>query len=176
MTLTPAPASGPSIVSKALRAMVLAYQAASAGRSPACRFVPSCSDYALEAIERFGARKGIPLVLRRLARCRPGGPFGLDPVPGRPNLVPEDLGASAGGRTSEDGTRQGPSQEGAGPEGVCPDCAGPDCAGPDCSGPDGAGPEDLSPGTFLRPGSGSGGTPRGLVMSVARSEAEKRTA
>jgi uncharacterized protein len=81
MTVTDAPASRPSVATKALRVMILAYQAASGGRSPACRFVPSCSNYALEAIDRFGARKGLPLVMRRLARCRPGGPFGLDTVP-----------------------------------------------------------------------------------------------
>jgi len=81
MTVTSAPVSRPSVSAKVLRAMILAYQAATSGRSPACRFVPSCSDYALEAIDRFGARKGSALVARRLARCRPGGPFGLDPVP-----------------------------------------------------------------------------------------------
>jgi uncharacterized protein len=81
MSVTNAPLSRPSLAAKALRAMILTYQAASFGRRPACRFVPSCSNYALEAIDRFGAKKGIPLVLRRLGRCRPGGPFGLDPVP-----------------------------------------------------------------------------------------------
>jgi uncharacterized protein len=81
MTVTSAPVSRPSVATKALRLMIFAYQSATAGRSPACRFVPSCSTYALEAIERFGARKGTSLAIRRLARCRPGGPFGLDPVP-----------------------------------------------------------------------------------------------
>jgi uncharacterized protein len=81
MTLDSASVSRPSIASKVLRGMILTYQAATMGRSPACRFVPSCSDYAMEAIRRFGARKGIPMALRRLGRCRPGGPFGLDPVP-----------------------------------------------------------------------------------------------
>ncbi len=79
--MTSAPVPRPSVAARALRVMILAYQAASGGRSPACRFVPSCSEYALEAIGRFGARKGVPLVLGRLVRCRPGGPFGLDPVP-----------------------------------------------------------------------------------------------
>ena len=86
MTLTSAPASTPSVAAKALRVMVLAYQALTAGRSPACRFVPSCSDYALEALQRFGAWRGISLIVRRLARCRPGGPFGLDPVPENTSL------------------------------------------------------------------------------------------
>jgi putative component of membrane protein insertase Oxa1/YidC/SpoIIIJ protein YidD len=81
MTLTSAPVSRPSIASKALRGMILAYQAVTAGRSPACRFVPSCSGYAVEAIQRFGVRRATPMVIRRLGRCRPGGPFGFDPVP-----------------------------------------------------------------------------------------------
>jgi putative membrane protein insertion efficiency factor len=46
-----------------------------------CRFVPSCSSYALEAIERHGPCRGGWLALRRLARCRPGGGSGYDPVP-----------------------------------------------------------------------------------------------
>ena len=46
-----------------------------------CRFEPTCSHYAVEALERHGARRGSWLVLRRLARCRPGAARGTDPVP-----------------------------------------------------------------------------------------------
>ena len=46
-----------------------------------CRFQPTCSAYALEAIETHGAVRGVWLTLRRLARCRPGGGSGYDPVP-----------------------------------------------------------------------------------------------
>lgn len=46
-----------------------------------CRFQPTCSAYALEALERHGAVRGTVLTLRRLARCRPGGGSGHDPVP-----------------------------------------------------------------------------------------------
>ncbi|MEO8522528.1 MAG: membrane protein insertion efficiency factor YidD [Acidobacteriota bacterium] len=47
-----------------------------------CRFLPSCSDYASEAVARFGVVRGSFLAARRLARCNPFGSHGLDPVPG----------------------------------------------------------------------------------------------
>lgn len=46
-----------------------------------CRFTPSCSNYFLKAVEEFGPFKGFCMGLRRVARCRPGGGYGFDPVP-----------------------------------------------------------------------------------------------
>ncbi|HEV2650112.1 MAG TPA: membrane protein insertion efficiency factor YidD [Rhizomicrobium sp.] len=54
---------------------------------PACRFQPTCSHYAIEAIETHGPLKGMGLAIRRIARCHPitwlGGSSGFDPVPPR---------------------------------------------------------------------------------------------
>ena len=65
-----------------LRGLIRTYQYAIApflhGR---CRYLPTCSHYALEAIERHGATKGIVLAGLRLARCHPWGGAGYDPVP-----------------------------------------------------------------------------------------------
>jgi putative membrane protein insertion efficiency factor len=52
--------------------------------APSCRFVPSCSHYAHEAIARHGACAGGWLALKRLARCHPWGGSGVDPVPEPP--------------------------------------------------------------------------------------------
>ena len=50
-------------------------------RPPCCSFKPTCSAYAVEALERHGARRGSWLTVRRLVRCRPGAAGGADPVP-----------------------------------------------------------------------------------------------
>ena len=61
---------------------------------PACRFAPSCSQYALEALARHGAIEGSRLAVARLARCHPWGGHGYDPVP-------EQAPARVGGATPE---------------------------------------------------------------------------
>jgi len=57
------------------------YQRAMEGRPSPCRFTPSCSSYAREALTVHGTRGGLWLTARRLVRCRPFGPSGFDPVP-----------------------------------------------------------------------------------------------
>jgi putative membrane protein insertion efficiency factor len=70
------------VLGLALQAVVRSYQLlVSPLLPPACRFVPSCSEYAAEAIARHGALRGVGLALHRLARCHPWGGGGFDPVP-----------------------------------------------------------------------------------------------
>jgi putative membrane protein insertion efficiency factor len=60
------------------------YQRAMEGRPSPCRFTPSCSSYAREALTIYGTWRGVWLSARRLLRCRPFGPSGFDPVPEAP--------------------------------------------------------------------------------------------
>jgi putative membrane protein insertion efficiency factor len=58
-----------------------AYQGAASGRISPCRFYPSCSNYAIEAFTEHGFWPGFGLTAKRLVRCRPFGPHGVDLVP-----------------------------------------------------------------------------------------------
>ena len=51
------------------------------GGRAACRFSPTCSEYTLQAIQKYGLCKGVWLGIKRISRCRPGGGYGYDPVP-----------------------------------------------------------------------------------------------
>lgn len=68
---------------RALAAPVRLYQALRTGRPSPCRYVPTCSSYALEALAAHGAVRGAWLTVRRLGRCHPWGGLGADPVPAR---------------------------------------------------------------------------------------------
>lgn len=78
-----------SILSHVLRGAIRVYQVtASPLLGPRCRFHPSCSHYACEAIAAHGAGKGTVLAAKRLARCHPWGGSGFDPVPASPTSRP----------------------------------------------------------------------------------------
>ena len=67
---------------RVLLALVRFYRRAiSAFRPPCCRYTPTCSQYALEAIEKYGALKGGWMAFRRILRCNPFHKGGYDPVP-----------------------------------------------------------------------------------------------
>lgn len=73
----------PSPAARALLGAVRLYQRLGAGKLSPCRFVPSCSSYAAEAIEVHGAVRGSALALWRVLRCNPIGGKGVDLVPVR---------------------------------------------------------------------------------------------
>ena len=75
--------SRPGVVARVLRSLVRGYQAARAGRPSPCRYAPSCSQYAIDALETHGALRGGWLASRRILRCHPWGGHGWDPVPER---------------------------------------------------------------------------------------------
>jgi putative membrane protein insertion efficiency factor len=67
---------------KVILAMIRFYQRAiSPYTRPCCRYTPTCSQYAVEAVTKYGALKGSFLALKRLLRCNPLFPGGYDPVP-----------------------------------------------------------------------------------------------
>jgi hypothetical protein len=70
-----------SLPARIATAAIRLYQRARTGRPSPCRYWPTCSQYAIEAIERHGATRGAWLATRRICRCHPWGGHGVDPVP-----------------------------------------------------------------------------------------------
>lgn len=70
-----------TMAQKLLLSLVRGYQAARLGKPSPCRFQPTCSEYAAEALSVHGAAKGTWLAVRRVGRCHPLGGRGFDPVP-----------------------------------------------------------------------------------------------
>jgi len=71
-----------SVVARLVVLLIRGYQVTLSPLLPsACRYQPTCSRYALEAVERYGALKGTWLGAKRIARCHPFHPGGYDPVP-----------------------------------------------------------------------------------------------
>ncbi len=67
---------------KTAMAMIRLYQRTiSVAAPPSCRFLPTCSEYTREAIDRYGIAKGTWLGVKRISRCHPFNPGGYDPVP-----------------------------------------------------------------------------------------------
>ncbi|MBP1762252.1 MAG: Membrane protein insertion efficiency factor YidD [Firmicutes bacterium] len=68
-------------MSKVFIFLIKLYQKLTLFKRPSCRFYPSCSQYAVEAITKYGAVKGGWLTVKRISRCHPFHPGGYDPVP-----------------------------------------------------------------------------------------------
>jgi putative membrane protein insertion efficiency factor len=68
------------MLKKVLIKLIKFYQATHFMRTPTCRFHPTCSNYALQALEKYGAFKGSFLALKRILKCHPFGESGYDPV------------------------------------------------------------------------------------------------
>jgi len=78
--------TAPEVRSRGARmliAVIHGYQTARAGRPTGCRYLPTCSEFAVEAIDRHGPARGAAMAAGRIARCNPWGGHGVDPVPDR---------------------------------------------------------------------------------------------
>jgi putative membrane protein insertion efficiency factor len=104
-------APSPTVAGRLCLAMIRGYRLViSPLLPPSCRFAPSCSEYALIAVERFGAVRGSWLAVRRLARCHPFHRGGWDPVPEKSagihpscaHTSADDGGPDSRGRTAAD--------------------------------------------------------------------------
>ena len=93
------PARASSLLRQFLLALIRAYQyVLSPWLGPSCRYLPSCSDYAREAIEIHGLWQGSCLAVRRISRCHPLGASGYDPVPAAGDETDHHYRSQHGGR------------------------------------------------------------------------------
>ena len=82
---------------RVLKSLIRLYQVAiSPWTPPSCRFTPTCSEYALGAIEEHGAGRGGWLAIRRIFRCHPWGGQGYDPVPPARGVLPDEVTTTSG--------------------------------------------------------------------------------
>ena len=72
-------------------------------RMPTCRYIPTCSEYALEAVEKHGPLKGLLLAIWRILRCNPFSKGGYDPVPERFGPARPPLRGTSQGRSASPG-------------------------------------------------------------------------
>jgi len=80
--------SGQGFLKTAVLALLSFYRSTLSPAIPSsCRFYPTCSEYAHEAVSQWGIRRGVWLAVRRVVRCRPFSSFGYDPVPANTKLV-----------------------------------------------------------------------------------------
>lgn len=78
---SPTEAARAGVIGRLFLGAISLYRMTAPVRTPRCRYLPTCSEYAAEAIEVHGAGRGSWLAIRRLGRCHPFGSFGFDPVP-----------------------------------------------------------------------------------------------
>ena len=71
--------------------LIRAYQITPLHTHNLCRFTPTCSEYMINAIDKYGVFKGLFLGIKRILRCHPFGKFGYDPVKWKENLYEENI-------------------------------------------------------------------------------------
>ena len=87
---------GRGLIKTVVLALIRFYQSSLSPAIPSsCRFYPTCSTYAYDAVSTWGVRRGSHLALRRVLRCRPFGGYGCDPVPGRDDARADDASSMA---------------------------------------------------------------------------------